>query len=526
MHATRRHLGVFGLAAAGVLSALTWATWAPAADKADPKPAALASQIDQIIAARLKADSIEASPRADDAEFLRRAYLDITGVIPPADKVVAFLDSKDPQKRSKLIDELLASDLYGRHMADIWQGMLLPKNSDNRRLQTAPLLKWLRDGFNQNKPWNEMVTELLTATGASTENGAAVFWVANPTPDKINDSVARLFMGVQLQCAQCHNHPFTHWKQDEYWGMAAFFMKVRMDGNARKDGTAGISESGKGRPPMLPEAAKKLPAKFFQGEEPKLDASEPYRPVFAKWLTSPENPFFAKAMANRMWAHFFGRGIVNPVDDIQPNNPATHPELLDELAKQFKADGFDVKNLIRAICSSDAYQRTSKPQGNNESDSLLYSHVAVKPLSPEQLFDSLDQVIGRGSDVRPAAARKQQQQPRGQPANARAQFVAFFEADEGADPTEYQAGIPQALRLMNSPQLNRGAVLLDEAFKKGSTPAERIELLYLGTLSRRPSTAETDRLTEHLGKASSNDRTVYSDILWALLNSSEFTLNH
>jgi hypothetical protein len=401
---------------------------------------------------------------------------------------------------------------------------MLPKNSDNRRLQSEPLVKWLQEGFNQNKPWDQLVSELLTATGSSNENGAAVYWVANPTPDKINDSVSRLFMGVQLQCAQCHNHPFTQWKQDEYWGMAQFFMKVKLDGNAKKDGAAGITEGARGKKLMLPEAAKTVPAKFFQGEEPKLSASEPNRPVLAKWLTAKENPFFAKAMANRTWAQFFGRGIVNPVDDIQPNNPATHPELLDELAKQFTASGFNVKELMKAICLSDTYQRTSKPTTTNEADTTLYSHIAVKPLSPEQLFDSLELVIGKPGSAQQREQRKQQAN-KGQPANARSQFITFFEADEGADPTEYQAGIPQALRLMNSPQLNRGAALMEEALKK-SKPAERIEHLYLGTLNRRPSEVEVVRLTEHVTKAGNNDKLVYGDILWALLNSSEFTLNH
>ena len=220
----------------------------PAAVKLDA--AQLAQHIDQAINTRLQAEKIKPAPLADDAEFLRRVYLDVLGVIPPADKAAAFLDSKDPAKRAKLIDELLASPRYGRHMADIWKGFLVPRTSDNRQLQAEPLLRWLQESFNNNKPWDQFVTELITATGNQEENGAVTFFLANPTPDKVTDAVSRLFLGVQLQCAQCHNHPFTKWKQTEYWGMAAFFTKVKVDRvkmAAKQASPPAVSENGKGR---------------------------------------------------------------------------------------------------------------------------------------------------------------------------------------------------------------------------------------------------------------------------------------
>ncbi len=487
--------------------------------------AALAARIDEAVAKRLNDEKVPASGPASDAEFLRRVYLDLLGVIPTAQDAKAFLDDQDAHKRAKLIDKLLENEKYGEHFADIWQAVMLPRDSANRRLAADPLVKWLKDNFNENKPWDKLVSELVTSTGNQNENGAVTFFLANQTPDKYTDQVTRLFLGVQLQCAQCHNHPFTGWKQAEYWAMAQFFMKVR-PGNvnaAAKMGTSpGVNESGKGKA-KLPEAAMNVPAKFLQGEQPKLDPSAPYRPVLAQWMTSPRNPFFAKAMVNRMWQHFLGRGFVNPVDDMHENNPCSHPDLLTDLGEQFKSSEFDLKHLIRAICNSQAYQRSSKPASESDSAVTLFAHTAVKPLTPEQLYDSLTRVVGTPT-ANERAVNKKMAAVRGMGNSPRLQFVNFFMVDEGADPTEYQAGIPQALRLMNSAQFNRPTGLLVEATKAGTSPAEVIEYLHLGAVSRRPTAEETQRLVEYVGKH--EPKQAYSDILWALLNSSEFALNH
>jgi Protein of unknown function (DUF1549)/Protein of unknown function (DUF1553) len=487
----------------------------------------LSAAVDRAIDAKLKAEKVVASSRSDDAEFLRRVSLDITGVIPTADRAAAFLDSTDPDKRARLIDELLANPQWGKHMADMWSTMLLPKNSDNRRLQVEPMAKWLEESFNANKPWDQFVTELVTASGTQDKNGAVTYFLANSTVDKITDSVTRQFLGVQLQCAQCHNHPFTGWKQTEYWAMAAFFMKVRPDNVARaaRNGeTPGLVEApaaARGRQ-RLPESAKLVPAKFLQGEAPKLNPTEPYRPVLAKWLTSSSNPYFAKAMVNRMWHQFMGRGLVNPVDDMHDGNAASHPELLKDLADGFAASGFDVKALVRAICNSQAYQRSSKPQpGNDDAPENLYARQSIRVLSPEQLYDSLIQATGGSSarpdrPARPGAGRRPQ-------AGGRAAFVASFMVEDGADPTEYQAGIPQALRLMNSTQFNYSSVAA-AATRSSGKPEQVIEKMYLAVLSRRPSADELSKLTAYTAKQGANTA-AYSDIAWALFNTAEFCLN-
>jgi len=496
----------------------------------ETKKPTLSQQIDEAIDTCLSGEKVAPSPRSDDAEFVRRIYLDITGHIPPADKAAAFLDSRNPNKRAELIEELLASKDYGKHQADIWQTLLLPRTSENRFISFDRMTEWLEKSFNDNKPWDKMVREILTAQGDQDKNGAVTYFLANLTPDKLTDNATRVFLGVQLQCAQCHDHPFTKWKQDEYWGMAAFFTKVRINGNPRQaamqGGTVSINEDGKGRPIRLPISAKRVPPKFLQGEQPDLSSSDAYRPVLAKWMTDPQNRYFSRAMVNRVWAQFFGRGLVNPIDDMHDGNQPSHPQLLDELSAQFTASGFDVKQLIRALCNSEAYQRTSKPTARNrEAVPELFSRMAVKVLTPEQLYDSLVMILGAPN----------QASPRRKPANAAAArlrnvtprmlFVAFFKGDDNAEPTEYQAGIPQVLRMMNAPMLNNYATLTP-LLKSGKTPEQIIEHLYLTALARRPSAHELRKCVALVRKHSDEPRQAYGDILWVLLNSSEFTLNH
>jgi hypothetical protein len=491
----------------------------------------LARHIDRAILARLKEEKVEPSPRCSDEEFVRRAYLDITGKVPTGEQAARFLDSKESSKRGKLIDELLASKDYGRHMADVWQALLLPRNSDNRRLQQyyPHLVKWLDEKFNANTGWDQMVKEVLTASGAVEKNGPVIYWLANPTADKVTDNVSKLFLGVQLQCAQCHNHPFTDWKQTEYWGMAAFFLKVRPNGNpraaARTGATISISEQGggpRGKQRMLPESAKILPPKFLQGDKPSLRPSEPARPALAAWMTSPRNPFFARAMVNRVWYQFLGRGFVNPVDDMHEGNAVSHPKLLADLAQQFAGNGFDVKYLVRAVCNSDAYQRSSKPLGNNlDAGPELFARMAIRPLTPEQMFDSLTQLMG--APGRGAGPRAKGMAGRFAP-NGREQFVNFFSAEEGADPTEYHTGIPQVLRLMNAPQLNNAAALMP-ILRTSKSPADSVEKLYLAVLARLPRTEEIDRVNQFLQKNKDDRRQAFAGLLWALMNSSEFALN-
>jgi hypothetical protein len=346
-------------------------------------PATLASLIDAEVARKLDEAKIPASARCSDEEFLRRAYLDITGVIPTAEKAKAFLDDKSPDKRAKLLDELLADANYGRRMADIWTAKLFPADSTNRLVLKEPFYKWFEEEFNKNTPWDQVVTNLVTATGDAADNPAATYFLANRSIDKLTDTVGQHFLGIQLQCAQCHNHPFTSWKQSEYWGMAAFFSRrcgwttPRSRRTARPPRWASPkAPSRRGRRTSCPSRPRTWRRSSSAASSRASARREPYRPVLAQWMTAPENPFFARAFVNRTWAHLFGRGIVHPVDDMMPENEPSHPELLDALARHIAGVGeFDQKYLIKAICLSEAYQRTSKPTPENKADVKLFSRM-------------------------------------------------------------------------------------------------------------------------------------------------------
>ena len=486
----------------------------------------LTKLIDLHINKNLTAAKLTPSEKTSDAEFLRRVALDITGVTPSLEQTKAFLESTDPLKRAKWIDELLASSNYSQHQADIWTGLMYPIDSDNRFVNKEPLTKWLKESFHANKPWNTMVNEIVVATGDQDTHGEVTYYMANRGVDKMTDSIGKLFLGIQLQCAQCHNHPFTSWKQNEYWGMAQFFYKVSATVNRPNKGkeveSAVVEKNSPNRKMNpVPESAKTVNPKFLGGSEVKLNSSEPYRPVLAKWLTSADNSYFGKAMVNRTWAMFLGKGFVNPVDDMLDENEPSHPELLKALTGEFIASGFDLKHLIRGICNSEVYQRSSKPTEANKDDKVLFSHQAVKTLSPEQLYDSITSVIGSQQESGKGGG-KGAFAPKGGPVTPRDRFVSFFLPGENAKATEYDAGIPQVLRLMNAQRLNSSATLMKELARL--KPEEAIEKLYMKVLSRRPTSAEVTRMKEYATKQSDN-ATAYADILWVLLNGSEFALN-
>lgn len=487
----------------------------------------LSKLIDREISKKLTIEKISPSPKSTDSEFVRRVYLDILGRIPSAEETKTFLENTKPNKRALLIDELLVDNEYGKHMADSWQALLLPRISDNRRIQAEPLVKWLETEFNNNTPWNKIATELISSTGAQDKNGAVTYVIANASVDKITDSVSRLFLGVQLQCAQCHNHPFVDWKQQDYWGMATFFMKVQAKAPKGKDTSSPEVHEGKvvnRKKNALPESAKMVNAKFPAGAEPTLSSSDPYRPVFTNWLTAKSNPFFSRAMANRIWAQFFGKGLVDPIDDMHDGNPATHPELLEILASQFSASNFDLKHLVRSICNSETYQRSSKPNDSNKgADQALLATMPVKNLTPEQLYDSIYTVVGNTTGKAAAKAAKNKN-VKGPNRGPRSQFVAFFQPEEGASPLNYETGIPQVLRLMNSPQMN-SAQAITKILDKDMDKTLAIETIFLATLNRKPTNTETQRMVRFL-EETPDRKQGYGDILWVLLNTSEFTLNH
>lgn len=525
---------VIGLAVLALLPALASAASGPAAQTRPAAPSgktldapALARAIDSAIRKRLEERKVPASPQATDEELLRRVYLDIAGVIPTADQATAYLDSKSPDKYARLVESLLAGSEHARQMADVWKELLIPKTAAAARRDHLPLVHWLNKSFAENKPLDKLAREIVAASGMQDENPATTFYVVHESVDEVADRVSRVMLGVQIQCAQCHDHPFADWKQKEYWAFAGFFTKVgRLFKRVPKVGDRyGVSETSPTRL-MLPSAAKKAPLRYLRGQEAKISPEQPYLPALAEWITSADNPWFARAQVNRIWYHFFGRGLVNPVDSMNADNPASHPELLELLSRSFIDSGFNARLLMQAICLSETYRRSCRATDENRTDQTLYSHRAVRVLLPFQLHDSWELVARNGVPKPPADTgdSKAQRAEHGQ----RNGFAQFFAAEEGALPTDYRAGIPQALRLINTRDHYRLSKIATGLARESKTPADAITRMFLMTLSRRPRPAELERLTTlHASRPKgSPPGEIFGDILWALVNSTEFVTNH
>jgi hypothetical protein len=522
----------------------------PAGATSARNPLPLATLIDREVEKRLAEAKVPASPVADDAEFLRRLSLDVRGRIPTAERTAAFLADTDPDKRRKLIDEFLADPEYGEHFGIIWYHRMVKPSNENRQVISADLRDYLAERFNRNVGWDRIVSDILTADGDREANPAAVFWLAHLEnkrflpPERVNASVSHLFLGIKLECCECHNHPFDTLKQTDFWGMTAFFTQTHMTGAAKKNqnATPGVAEGGQFRagkgmgardkPPVgsvtIPDSnGKVVKARFLLGETPNLDGKKPLRPVLAAWLTSPSNPYFARAAVNKMWANFFARGLVNPVDDMRPDNPNTHPAILSALAEEFTASGFDLKHLIRCICNSKTYQRTSVPLSANKADEELYSHGRLRAMTADMLFDSLTVALAHEPAGKADARGKGMGMKRKLENGVREGFRKFFnaEADDDAGVVEeYSHGIPQALRLMNSHELNNTNTVVANLMKT-EAPEKVIEGIYLRVLSRRPTAAEVGRLKEYVAGAKDPARG-YADAMWVLLNGGEFVFNH
>ena len=532
------------------------AQFAPVIDttpRRDPRP--LAAAIDKLIDEKLKKDGILPSPPADDAEFVRRPALDIVGRIPTYEEAVALLDSDDPQRRSRWIDELLASPMYGEHFGTIWRELIAPRDPGGAKVAHDPFTPWLADQFNRNRSWDAVVRELIAVEGKIRELPQAGFVMANtdngePKANLLADATARLFWGVQLRVAECHDHPFAPWKQADFWGTAAFFSRVRKgyadgknplgwtlteeapqdDVNRQFSGTLLAAPGVAGPAIVVPETGGKLakevvPAKFLSAEQPAWTDEGPYRPRFADWATGQDNPYFAANTANRLWHHFFGRGLVHPLDGFQAENPPSHPEVLDLLAGELKETDFDLKHLVRVICHTRAYQRTSRPIAGNETDVAHFSRPAVKIMRPEMLYDSLSIVINppvRKSGSKPGQAIR----PQPLPATPRGEFIVMF----GSRPDENEGsivntGLPQFLRLMNGPLLNGNSPALDRFAKSGVPAEEVIESLYLSAYARRPTEDELQTASAYI-RDHDDPREAYAGLLWALVNGAGFVLNH
>jgi hypothetical protein len=471
----------------------------------------LSRRIDQLLAARWAEERLKPVARSDDAEFLRRAYLDLTGKIPPVSEVRRFLADRSPDKRRALVERLLSGPGYVTHFGAVWRELLVldPDVDAGRQAALADLEKWLHKQFAGNVPYDRMVRALLTLplqeprSPEGEEPAPRLFYLGRENkPEELAAGSTRVFLGIRLECAQCHNHPHAKWTREHFWSQAAFFANPK---NPNADS----------RELVIPGTEKKVLARFLDGAVVPDGRSDP-RVALADWITSPKNPYFARAAANRLWAHFFGIGLVDPVDDMTSENPPSHPELLDELARAFAASGYDFKFLIRAIMGSDAYQLTSvETRSTPMADARLFSRMNVKALAPAELFDSIVEATAyRSGDL----------------ARQRARLLVRFPRTERR--LEGQSSIPQALALMNG-ELVAAATRLDGDNTLSAVLASpfldtagKIETLCLAALGRSPRPEEKARLVKFVADAGAGRERALADVFWALLNSAEFIHNH
>ncbi|WP_158264883.1 DUF1549 and DUF1553 domain-containing protein [Blastopirellula marina] len=493
------------------------------AEEAGDRAAQMTARIDQLLLERLASAGVEPAPAADDGEFLRRAYLDLNGTIPPVAIARDYLADSSPDKRRKLIDRLLASPAFASHLASTWREVILKPTEDFQQLQNQFALQaWLRDQFADNARYDRIVEQFITAS--SERDGPVYFYDSlDLKPEQLAAETSRIFLGLHIQCAECHDHPFDSWKQRDFWGYAAFFARVeKQDGNMGRLSVVD-RESGEVK---IPESDETVAPLYPGGGEPSNRFGGTRRQKLAVWMVARDNPYTARRAVNWAWAHLFGRGLVEPVDDLSPINAPSHPELMDELTQYFIESGFDLRELLRTIALTDAYARSSQSVEGQRPE--LFAGMAIKSLSPEQLYDSI---------LRLGLIKEEVADPNGQPgllanqSQQRLQFVARMRT-VSLDRTDFETGAPQALALMNGPPVALATAPETSGFLKSLeapffSDEQRVELIALAAYSRKPTDDERQRFGEYLAAASPNEKKqALGDLLWAVAASAEFMLNH
>ena len=501
--------------------------------------------IDEHVFANLKRIGIPPSEVCDDATFLRRVSLDVAGRLPTEDEAGAFLQNQDPGKRDAVIEALLRSSGYADFFAGKW-AMLLHNKRDlaSDTVSNFAFHSWIRDSFLENTPYDVMVRELLASTGEIGTNPAVAWFKRVKEPQQQVEDVAQLFLGVRMQCAQCHHHPFERWSQRDYYSLAAFFSQVGRKPSStpeeevifHKRGIA-QAEDKKTRQPVRPAGLGAKPVEIAPDEDPRLH--------LADWMRDKTNPFFAKALVNRYWKHFFRRGLVDPEDDIRDTNPPTNPELLDALASKFVESGYDLKGLIRTITQSTAYQLSSVPNAHNEIDQQNFSRYYPRRLPAEVLLDAIDGLTGMPTNFPDLPPGTRATSLPDNSYNRTTALLKVFGRPEGLSVCECErvdsASLAQSLHLLNSAdikgKLSGGSGRAERLVKAGGTDSDKIRSLYFTAFSRPPSADESKEaegyLTRPLADAKGEPvdplrakRISLEDLIWALMNAKEFLYNH
>jgi hypothetical protein len=533
---SRRFAGALGLAMllVGFTPCLALAQANGPSSRKEAK--ALAERLDKIINQRLVQEKVKPGPKADDAQFARRLHIDLAGKIPSLLEIKDYLENDSSDRLDDRLDELLESPQFIANWSYYWRSVMLSGTNNVQAFQFQFQFEgWLRDRLSKNVGYDKIAHELVSSqpfNGQQQQNGPAAFYFVNENkPENLAGSTARVFLGVKIECAQCHKHPFASWTRDQFWEYAAFFAGINQGNRPQPKG--GKQPDANQRSIKIPETDKVVQAKFITGEVPAWQSNSITRTVLADWMISPKNPYFAKAAVDHVWQYFFGVSLMEPIFEPTDTSPPAHPDLLEELARSFVESGYDLKHLIRAIVQTEAYQRQSVALNADNLDQIqLFSRMPVRGMMPEQLFDS----FAEATDYRQQQNLNNNMQFNqfGLPDGPRATFLARFTTQDKR--IETQTSILQALYLMNGKFLaDRVRVdnnkSLETIATAPTTTARRVETLYLMVLSRMPRPEETAKLVAYIDRAGQNGgqaqtTQAVADIYWALLNSSEFMLNH
>ena len=487
-----------------------------------------ANYIDTLVASKLKKLRMSPSEVCDDETFLRRVYLDIIGTTPTVTEASAFLDSKASDKRAKVIDELLGRKEFTELWVNKWAEILQIRSSLQVSYKAMFLYyNWLMEKISKNTPMDKMVQELLGANGGTFKNPATNFYQQTTDQLVLTESVAQVFMGMRIQCAQCHNHPFDRWTQDDYYGFSAFFSQIGRKGTDDYRETV-VFNSG-GGDTKHPVGGRVMPPKFLGDEAPDT-AGKDRRVILAQWLASPRNPFFAKSFVNRVWAHFYGLGIVEPVDDFRVSNPASNPELLDELSKRFTESNYDLRKIVRDICNSRTYQRSTLRNDSNSTDEKNFAHANLRRIQAESLLDTISVVTDTKDKFNglPTGSRAVQIADGGYSTYFLTTFGRATRETPCSCEVKMEPTLSQALHLLNGDTVNQkiktGGVI-EKLMKDKPKLEDRISDLYVRCFVRRPTPEEVAKVTKALA-IEPDPKKAMEDLFWALLNSREFLFNH
>ncbi|MFN0056474.1 MAG: DUF1549 domain-containing protein [Planctomycetales bacterium] len=501
--------------------------------------------IDEQVFANLQALGVPPSEVCDDATFLRRVTLDIAGRLPTEPEVAAFRAHPPETRRDQVIDALLQGGDYADYFANKWTALLKNRRDDSSDIvSNFAFHAWVRDSLLANKPYDQFVRELLAATGTVIGNPPVAWYKRVKEPKQQLEDVAQLFLGVRMQCAQCHHHPFERWSQDDYYSLAAFFSQVGRKPSATRGEDLIFHRRGVATATNIKTGAKLRPAALGDAITPIAADADP-RLKLADWLRSPANPFFARALVNRYWKHFFQRGLIEPEDDIRDTNPPTNPELLHALERHFIGSGFDLKDLVRQITRSHAYQLSSAPNQYNLVDRQNYSRYYPRRLPAEVLLDAIDAVAETQTDFTNLPPGTRAVALPDNSYNQSSPFLRVFGRPEGESVCECErvqsSSLAQSLHLINAPDI-KGKLAsttgrADRLAKDDRLPEAKVRELYLAALSREPQPTELQTAVDFLNEprlgpdnkpidSQQAAREAYQDLIWALINTKEFLFNH